>query len=190
MINNFQGYLNGCTLMAMPSVVESRFDHAVIFVCGHDENGAIGLILNKPLPGVCLDELLLQLRITSQVKFASKEPLYYGGTIEMGRGFVLHTLDYKSDNTVIINDQYGVTATVDILKRIGERSGPKRYRVSLGYTGWSAGQLEREILDNHWLICDSPLDLVFDHHSNSQWKNAMTSIGAFEDYIPVCGGKA
>lgn len=189
MIKNVDGYLNGYLLMAMPSVMESRFEHAVIFVCGHDDNGAIGLVLNKPLPSVFLSELLEQLRIPYK-KEIERTPLYYGGPVEMSRGFVLHSRDYETANTVLINEDYGITATLDVIKAIGEGNGPHNYRVALGYSGWKAGQLEQELLDNMWLVGSAPADLIFNGSSDLKWENAIKKEGLLKNYMPLTGGRA
>ncbi|CAO5674410.1 MAG: hypothetical protein NEHIOOID_00060 [Holosporales bacterium] len=189
MIKNVDGYLNGYLLMAMPSVMESRFEHAVIFVCGHDDNGAIGLVLNKPLPSVFLSELLEQLRIPYK-KEMERMPLYYGGPVEMSRGFVLHSRDYETANTVLINEDYGITATLDVIKAIGEGNGPQNYRVALGYSGWKAGQLEQELLDNMWLVGSASSDLIFSGGSDIKWENTIKKEGLLKSYIPLGGGRA
>ncbi|CAO4841584.1 MAG: hypothetical protein CNLJKLNK_01094 [Holosporales bacterium] len=189
MIKNVDGYLNGYLLMAMPSVMESRFEHAVIFVCGHDDNGAIGLVLNKPLPSVFLSELLEQLKMPYK-KEIEKTPLHYGGPVEMSRGFVLHSRDYETANTVLINEDYGITATLDVIKAIGEGNGPQNYMVALGYTGWKAGQLEQELLDNIWLVGSATANLIFKGASDLKWENAIKKEGLLKNYIPLGGGRA
>lgn len=187
---NVEGYLNGYLLIAMPFVMETRFEHAIIFVCGHDAKGAIGLMMNKPLPSVYLSELLKQLNI-SKIDIDPETPLYFGGPVEMNRGFVLHSLDYITDNTVVINMEFGVTATLDILKSIAIGKGPKKYRISLGYTGWEKGQLEREIQNNQWLVNQPPSDLIFNTRSDKQWLKSLDILGCSNSsYIPLRGGHA
>lgn len=189
MIKNVEGYLNGYLLMAMPSVMESRFEHAVVFICGHDENGAIGLVLNKPLPSVFLNELLEQLKMSCQ-KDMEKTPLYYGGPVEMSRGFVLHSRDYETGNTIVVNDDYGITATLDVIKAIGEGVGPHNFKVALGYSAWKAGQLEQELLDNMWLVGSAPIELIFDRSSNLRWEKMIKNHGMLKNYMPLSGGTA
>lgn len=185
-----EGYLNGYLLTAMPFIMESRFEHSIIFICGHDAKGAIGLMMNKPLPSVYLPELLKQLKI-SKIEIDPKTPLYFGGPLEMNRGFVLHTLDYTTNNTVVINMDFGVTATLDILRAIGGGKGPKKYRISLGYTGWSEGQLEQEIQNSHWLVNQAPADLIFNTRSDKQWHKSLDLLGASNNgFIPLHGGHA
>ncbi|CAO5677423.1 MAG: hypothetical protein HEEMFOPI_01114 [Holosporales bacterium] len=186
---NLEGYLNGCILIAMPLIIESRFEQSIVFVCGHDAHGAIGLMLNKPLPSVYLSELFKQLQITTS-PLLSHIPLYFGGPVEMNRGFVLHSLDYMTDNTVVINSGYGVTATVDILKSIAIGKGPREYRISLGYTGWNTGQLESELQDNRWLIQTPTKDLVFGTDPHLQWGKAINEMGFGNGIVPIHGGHA
>lgn len=183
------GYLNGYLLVAMPTIVESRFEQASIFVCGHDKKGAIGLILNKPLPAVSLPELLKQfdIAVTSHTPNA---PLYFGGPVDMARGFVLHTLDYTSSNTVTVNEIFGVTATIDILRAIASGKGPERFHICLGYSGWGAGQLEMEMQNNDWLIGNSSMDLIFNTPADEKWKKCMHSMGLHEGNLPYSGGHA
>lgn len=188
--SNFEGYLNGYLLTAMPSLTESRFEQAIIFICGHDSKGAIGLMMNKPLPSIYLPELLSQLKI-KKVKDYDKTPLYFGGPVEMNRGFVLHSLDYINDNTVVIDVSFGVTATLDILREIALGKGPKQYRISLGYTSWGKGQLENEIKNNHWLVNQPPSDLIFNTASSTQWHKSLDLLGCSNNsYIPINGGHA
>jgi putative transcriptional regulator len=186
---NLEGYLNGCLLIAMPLIIETRFEQSIVFICGHDANGAIGLMLNKPLPSVYLSELFKQLKVSPN-PLTANTPLFFGGPIEMNRGFVLHSLDYLTDNTVVVNMDFGVTATVDILTAIAEGRGPKQYRISLGYTGWNSGQLEHELQDNRWLTQHSTPELIFNTDSHLQWKKSIQNIGFEEGSFPIHGGHA
>lgn len=183
------GYLTGYLLVAMPTIIESRFEQASIFICGHDQNGAIGIILNKPLPAVSLPELLKQFDISINNNIPNT-PLYFGGPVDMGRGFVLHTLDYISANTVIINKTFGVTATIDILRAIANGSGPEQFHICLGYSGWGAGQLEIEMQNNEWLLSHSSTDLIFNTPANEKWKKCMHSIGLHDGNLPYTSGHA
>lgn len=187
---NVEGYLNGYLLTAMPCIMGSRFEHSIVFICGHDAKGAIGLIMNKPLPSIYLPELLKQLEI-SKIKINPKTPLYFGGHLDMNRGFVLHSLDYTTNNTVVINMDYGVTATLDILRAIAAGKGPKKYRISLGYTGWEKNQLEQEIQDNHWLVNQTSPELIFNTRSDKQWHKSLDLLGASHNgFVPLHGGHA
>ena len=183
------GYLNGYLLVAMPTIIQSRFEQASVFVCGHDKKGAIGLILNKTLPGIFLPELLKQLNIpvTNETPNA---PLYFGGPVDMSRGFVLHTLDYTSNNTVVVSETFGVTATVDVLRSIANGKGPEQYHICLGYSGWSSGQLEIEVKNHDWLISDSSMDLIFNTPADEKWKKCMYNMGLHEGNLPYFGGHA
>ncbi|MDP2193096.1 MAG: YqgE/AlgH family protein [Alphaproteobacteria bacterium] len=183
------GYLSGYLLVAMPMVQESRFQQASIFICGHDQKGAIGLILNKPLPGVHLHELLGQLNIPV-TKDTPKSPLFFGGPVDMSRGFVLHSTDYQSKNTVRVNENFGVTATIEILRSISRGTGPLEYFICLGYSGWSEGQLETEMQNNNWLITPSTPELVFHTPADLKWKKCMFTMGLNDMNLPYAGGHA
>lgn len=185
---NEDNFFTGKLLVAMPHFPDPRFSHAVIFICGHDEKGAMGLIINKPLSTVSFEELLEQMSI--DFKESSEIPVHYGGPIEVGRGFVLHTTDYKSDSTVIVDDGLALTATLDILRSISDKDGPSRALLALGYTGWSAGQLEKEIQDNEWITIDASTDLVFDHDMEGKWLHALASIGVDPDILSLDSGHA
>jgi putative transcriptional regulator len=189
MVQSLEGYLNGNILVAMPLVADVRLEQTIVFVCGHDDHGAIGLILNKQLPSVLSSELFKQLHIPYDPAHGNR-PLYFGGSVEMNRGFVLHSLDYLTDNTVVVSDDYGVTATVDILRSIATGIGPKEYRISLGYTGWSSGQLEQDLQDNRWLICPPSKDFIFETRSQEQWQKAYQNIGYERGCFPMHGGRA
>lgn len=172
-------YLTGKLLLAMPTMGDPRFHKAVIFMCAHDENGAMGLVINHVLPGVEFPQLLEQLGIASDinVNFSSSVPVMAGGPVESARGFLLHSGDYKRKDTVTIDDAYGVTGTIEALREIARGQGPGKLLFILGYAGWGAGQLDREIQDNSWLVVDADPAIIFHAQADEKWKLAVGKLG-------------
>jgi putative transcriptional regulator len=168
--------LTGKLLIAMPFLSDPRFTHAVIYVCGHDAQGAMGLMVNKGLPAVSFEELLAQMNVDVST-VASKIPVHYGGPVEVGRGFVLHSSDYAAESTVLIENGFAMTATLDILRAIAVNEGPRDILLALGYVGWGAGQLEHEIQENGWLTIEADSALIFDHDLEAKWRQALATLG-------------
>ena len=155
---------------------DDRFMRSVVYVCAHTSDGAMGLVINKIVESVNFPELLDQLNIDSE----SANPeirVHFGGPVETGRGFVLHSADYVQDATLVINEHFALTATVDILKSIANGEGPKKSILALGCAGWEPGQLDKEIQANGWLSLPADDDLVFDVRPNTKWEKAMGKIG-------------
>ena len=138
------GYLTGQLLVAMPQMRDPRFMRSVIYMCAHSIEGAMGLVVNKLVDNVSFPDLLDQLNIQTG-PLENEIFVHFGGPVETGRGFVLHSSDYVQDATLVIDENVGLTATVDILKSIAEGNGPDRSLLALGYAGWGAGQLDEEI---------------------------------------------
>ena len=158
--NNQQDFLTGKFLVAMPGMDDPRFEDTILYICGHDASGAMGLIVNKLVESISFKGLMEQLEIEVANKIPHI-PVYFGGPIEMGRGFVLHSNDYIHDSSVSITDDVILTATVDILKDMAMQRGPKYSILALGYSGWSPGQLENEIKRNGWLEINGDVDILF-----------------------------
>lgn len=168
--------LTGKVLVAMPFLSDPRFTHAVIYVCGHDAQGAMGLIVNKGLPTVSFEELLAQMNVDVS-HIAAQVPVHYGGPVEVGRGFVLHSSDYTSESTVLIENGFAMTATLDILRAIAHNEGPRDILLALGYVGWGSGQLEHEIQENGWLTIEANSDLIFGRDLEGKWRQALATLG-------------
>lgn len=182
--------LKGKLLIAMPDIGDERFDHAVIYICAHSNDGAMGLIVNKPNPDVRFSDLLEQLSIPDE-ELATDVRIHYGGPVETGRGFVLHTSDYVSGaGTMEVAGDIAMTATLDILEDIAVGSGPKRSMLGLGYTGWGAGQLEGELMRNGWLITDATDDILFGRASEHKWTAALKTLGIDPLMLSSSGGSA
>ncbi|MDX1781374.1 MAG: YqgE/AlgH family protein [Thalassovita sp.] len=169
--------LTGQLLIAMPGMADPRFDHAVVFICAHSDEGAMGLIVNKPTDEVGLMDMLEQLSIEAGPGVRDIG-VHFGGPVETGRGFVLHSLDYVSAlNTLKVDGAFGLTATLDVLEELAQGRGPEKVLLALGYAGWGPGQLEDEIAQNGWLTCPADDMLVFGTADEAKREAALHSIG-------------
>ena len=191
------GYLDGQLLVAMPAMTDKRFARSVIYLCAHSAEGAMGLIINQEAPHISFVELLEQLKIATDDKTGGSEralaetPVHVGGPVETGRGFVLHSADYvAAESTMRIGDTFCLTATIEILKAMAQRKGPKRSILALGYAGWSAGQLEREIQANGWLNCPADSELVFETELEEKYDSALSKIGVKPAHLVNDAGHA
>lgn len=169
-------YLVGHLLVAMPGMPDSRFDKAVIYVCAHSEEGAMGLVINQAMEDISLTELLEQLGVPSS-RYVDEISVQLGGPVEQGRGFVLHTPEYVHDSTLVVDEKMALTGTLDILQDIALGDGPQKSLLILGYAGWGPGQLDAEILENGWLTVEADQELVFSNDLDTKWKDAMTKLG-------------
>jgi putative transcriptional regulator len=173
-------FLAGQLLIAMPNMGDPRFEHSVIFMCAHDEDHAMGVIVNKPLTDVTFSDLLGQLDIAHEDN-ADETPVFFGGPVQTQRGVVLHTLDYKLESTLVLGGSVGLTATKDVLIDIGGRAPtrlpPRRFLLAIGHAGWGAGQLEQEISMNVWAHCAADETTIFDGAKISSWKRALGKLG-------------
>lgn len=168
--------LEGRLLVAMPNMPDDRFEKAVIYICAHSDAGAMGLVVNKPQEGMQFVDLLEQLEIDMD-GIDDSIMVHYGGPVETGRGFVLHSPDYAQDTTLAVNGDYGLTATLDILRDMAVGTGPRMALMALGYAGWGAGQLDAEMQANGWLVCDADEDLLFGEDLSQKWYKALEKIG-------------
>ena len=182
--------LNGRLLIAMPSMGDPRFAQSVIFMCSHSDQGAMGLIVNKPADDLEFKDLLKQLEIETPEASRSIR-IHVGGPVEFGRGFVLHSADYnQSEATLDVTPEFGMTATLDILEDIAGGTGPEQAILAMGYAGWGPGQLESEIVRNGWLIGDATRSLVFGGQDGSKWQNALEHMGIDPLLLSPEGGRA
>ena len=170
------GYLTGHVLVAMPQMEDPRFSRSVVYICAHTPDGAMGLVINKLVDSVTFPDLLEQLDLGSSTKNDGIH-VHFGGPVETGRGFVLHSSDYVQDATLVINDDVALTATVDILKAMADGNGPNSSLLALGYAGWAPGQLDLEIQANGWLTVQADNDLIFGSKLESRWELAMAKMG-------------
>ena len=169
--------LTGQLLVAMPQMTDPRFARSVVYICAHSgDAGAMGLVVNKLLSSLTMGELLNHLKLEPSGSESSR-PVHFGGPVEPGRGFVLHTPDYREDGTLVVGDGFAVTATLDILRAIGKGEGPHRSLLALGYAGWAPGQLDAEMQANGWLSVAADSGLVFDDDFDAKWQRALAKLG-------------
>jgi len=173
-------FLAGKLLIAMPNMTDPRFEKSVVLMVSHDERHAMGVVVNKPLADVELGDLLEQLQIDPR-QGAGGEPVFYGGPVQTDRGLVVHSLDYRTPQTMEVTPELGVTASKDILVDIGgaaaRRKGPAHYLLAIGHAGWGAGQLESEIALNAWCHSDAQASLIFGGEAKDLWNAALKSLG-------------
>ncbi len=182
-------YLEGQLLIAMPAMTDPRFERSVIYLCAHNSEGAMGLVVNKLFDEIDFEQLLSQLEITPD-DASSHLNVHFGGPVEAQRGFVLHTAEYVGEGTVAVDDQVALTATLDIVKELASGSGPRSTMLALGYAGWGPGQLEDEITENAWLHAPFDEALVFDSDVDTKWQRALNSIGVDLSSLSGAAGRA
>ncbi len=186
-----ENYLAGRLLLAMPQMGDPRFYKAVIFLCAHDENGAMGLVVNHVLPGLDLRQLLQQMKIDLGEKTpGATQPVMSGGPVEAARGFILHSSDFKQPDTVKVCEGIAVTGTVDALKTIAAGAGPDKMLFLLGYAGWGAGQLDQEMQQNAWLVIEPDQDLIFGPGTDEKWDRAVRRLGIDPAMLSGTAGRA
>ncbi len=169
-------YLTGQLLIAMPGMRDSRFARTVIYLCAHNRDGAMGLVVNRLVGAITFPDLLNQLGIETGT-ITEEIRVHFGGPVESGRGFVLHTGEYSQEGTLRVDDHIGLTATIDILRDMAVGSGPRRRLLALGYAGWGPDQLDSEIQANGWLHVAADEKLVFDSDLDSKWERAIAKLG-------------
>jgi len=171
-----EGYLTGQLLIAMPTMRDPRFARTVIYMCAHNSDGAMGLVINRLVGSVTFPDLLQQLGVDAAG--ANDEiRVHFGGPVEPGRGFVLHSGDYQHDTTLQVASEVALTATIEILRDIATGQGPQRSLLALGYAGWGPGQLDSEIQANGWLHVEADASLVFDDDLTDKWERAIGKLG-------------
>lgn len=176
--------LEGQLLIAMPQMTDERFHRSVIYMCAHSPEGAMGIIINQKAPNIDFKSLLERLEI-SEIHLSNEEDkdiempqVHLGGPVETRRGFVLHSADYYNDeNTITIDGEICLTATLDILKAMAWGKGPDDALLALGYAGWGPGQLEEEMQTNGWLHCSADRDLIFMSQIDQKYRLSMGKIG-------------
>ena len=163
-------------LIAMPQMQDQRFTRSVVYLCAHTAEGAMGLVINRLFNSLSFPDLLEQLNITP-TPLCDPIRIHFGGPVEAGRGFVLHSTDYLQETTLLVDGNVALTATVDVLKAIAEGRGPRQCLLALGYAGWGAGQLDHEIRENAWLNVPADDDLLFGVELEHKWERAIAKIG-------------
>lgn len=181
--------LAGQVLIAMPGLEDPEFKHSVVYLCAHGEDGAMGLIVNHPLPAPSFEQIVRQLKV------AEGEPsrvieLCKGGPVEGARGFVLHSTDWTGGDSMKVDDKVALTASVDVLKAIAAGGGPAQGILALGYANWGPGQLDREMRDNSWLNAEADSDLLFGADHQGKWTRALSKLNIRPGQLSSQAGSA
>lgn len=163
-------------LIAMPSLADPNFQHTVTFICAHNDDGAMGIVINRPLD-FTLSEVLAQMDLTPASAAIEQTTVYQGGPVQTDRGFILHTPDKQWESSIQISERLSVTTSRDILEAIAHGEGPRSTLITLGYAGWAAGQLEKEIADNAWLSGPAETDIIFATACEERWAAAAKMLG-------------
>lgn len=174
--SNNMSSLEGQLLIAMPGMTDPNFSETVTYVFKHDENGAIGIIINRP-SDMSLGEVFRQLELEDKLGDDAAQPIMNGGPVQPDRGFVLHQSEQSFDSTVDPDASIKVTVSQDILQAIARGDGPSRALIALGYAGWSSGQLEAEIAANAWLSVPTDPAIVFETPIEARWRAAAALLG-------------
>ena len=184
------GFFSGQLLIAMPGIGDPRFERAVILVCAHDAEHAMGLAVNRPVEGLTVPDLLERLEVESTIRLPD-DLVLMGGPVETQRGFVLHTDDYGVEHSLRIAGGVALTATRDALEAMASRDEhPRRSLLALGYAGWGSGQLENELKENVWLTCEADEDLIFGDDYENKWTRALAKLGVDPQFLGSAAGRA
>lgn len=183
--------LAGQLLVAMPQMCDPFFARSVVYLCAHSqETGAMGLIVNKTIEGLTLEELYAQLKIEAVAQSNRPQPVHFGGPVAPGHSFVLHSADYREEETLGMGADFAMTATINIFRAKGMGAGPRQGIVALGYAGWAPGQLDAEIQANGWLLVAADANLVFDTEDDSKWQRALAKLGISPEMLSADSGHA
>lgn len=185
--------LKGHLLLAMPQMNDPRFHRAVIFMAVHDEKGAMGMVINNPLPSPDFAEVLRQVGVSSEKPLDEKVlamPVLSGGPVQGVHGFLLHSSDFDQKNTIHVDDLFSISGTIDALRSIVNGYRPELMLFTLGYAGWGAGQLEKELQDNVWLTAPASHEIVFMSRPDEMWENAFALIGVNPGMLSGFSGRA
>jgi len=183
--------LTGQLLIAMPQMSDPFFEHSVVYLCSHSpEDGAMGLVVNKAIATLTVEELYEQLMIEPVAHASRPQRVHFGGPVAPGQGFVLHSPDYREEGTLGLGEDFAMTATIDILRATGMGTGPRRSLVALGYAGWGPGQLDAEIQANGWLSSPAEPELIFDTPAASRYDRVMGKLGIDPAMLSNVAGRA
>lgn len=184
--------LSGQILIAMPGMADPRFERSVVLICAHSDEGAMGLIVNKPLEELSFSGLLEHLNIPV-APMGREISVHFGGPVERGRGFVLHSTDWErggAEGTMAVPGGLEMTATINVLEALAAGGGPGKALLALGYSGWGPGQLEAEIGRNDWLTCDAAEGLLFATDDATKWSAALRGMGIDPLTLSAAAGRA
>lgn len=168
-------FLTGKCLVAMPNIDDERFEKAVVYMCSHNAEGAMGIVINKQIEDFYFEDLVSQFEISSPIE--ESLVLHQGGPLEKVRGFVLHSGEYSQDGTVVINKHISVSSSIGVLNDIAIGVGPQYNLIALGYSSWKPKQLEKEIVNNTWQIIDPDYELLFVKDDEEKWEYAVSKLG-------------
>ena len=188
-MNDQSSYFEGQMLVAMPQMSDTRFSRTVIYLCAHSADGAMGLVVNRLIESITFPDLLEQLNVDT-VPAVDQIRVHFGGPVESGRGFVLHSDDYMQDTTLMIQEGVALTATLDVLRAMADGTGPRRSMLALGYAGWAPGQLDAEIQANGWLNVSADQDLIFGSNLDGKWISALDKLGINLSALSGVAGRA
>ena len=186
---NMPTNLAGQLLVATPQMTDSRFRRKAIFMCQHDRQAAMGLVINNPSPDITLGRLNEKLSIETP-RFDADEPVYIGGPVEPQRGYILHTPDHRMPDTIPVTDDICLSVHVDMVKEISRGFGPLLTKVLLGYAGWSAGQLEDEMRQNMWFHLAVDQEMIFATESTLIWDRSFALLGMTAGSLSSTSGTA
>lgn len=181
-------YLVGQFLLAMPGIGDSRFDQAVIAMCAHNDDGALGIGIGATIEGLSFYDLLAQVEI--EARECPDGPVHFGGPVELRRGFVVHSLDWSGQDTIDVAGRWALSGTIDVLRAIAEGRGPTRWLAALGYAGWGEGQLEDEMTRHGWFNTGGDPGLVFDTPTDQRWSHGFQRAGIDPRLLSISGGSA
>jgi putative transcriptional regulator len=173
----WQNSLTNQFLIAMPAMEDPNFTQTVTYICEHNEQGALGIVINRPMSEIHLGDLLEQLDVSPKQPDVAKRPIFAGGPVQPEHGFILHRPARSWESTLQIDAQIGLTTSQDILTAIADGEGPGEALIALGYAGWGAGQLEQELADNAWLSVPVNYEVLFHVPAEQRWQQAAALLG-------------
>ncbi|HEX2592285.1 MAG TPA: YqgE/AlgH family protein [Rhizomicrobium sp.] len=184
------GFLQGKFLIALPGMPDPRFERTVVMMCAHsDAEGAMGLIINKPLENMSMTGLLSKLGIPVSAN-RIETPVLFGGPVETQQGLILHSSEFSGSQSSFVTSEISLTGTMDVLHAIAGGRGPHKAAFALGYAGWEAGQLENELRGNGWIYCDSDAAILFDLAPEAKWAAALAKLGISPSNLSSQAGRA
>lgn len=187
---NNAGFLEGSLLIATPLLQGSCFEKSVVYICLHNEAGAMGILVNHALENLKYVDIFSQLNIRPSEINHGNAPVYFGGPTESAKGFILHTNDYFHSSTQILQPDISLTSTIDILQDIASGNGPRKKIFALGCSGWAAGQIEQEIKENSWITISANESIIFDTNNEDKWQHAINTLGIDFINYSSAGGNA
>ncbi len=183
------GSLKNHLLISMPHMTDPYFGRSVVYLCEHDQNGAMGLVINKPLGEADLKDIFSP-NADDDDLFTDIPTVYFGGPVMLERGIVLHSAEYEIDSTLPVTKNLSITSSKEIIRDIRNNKGPKLYRLMLGHAGWEKNQLEHEIENGDWLVHTATPDFIFKTPDKNKWQKAAQSLGIEMTQMPGFGGLA